>query len=199
LNYYMEGWNHGVDPYPTDCNYTACPDDCFKNLRSRTDEAIELFKSRSRASTAKNMLVFSHYPTDYLWPSEDLMSGLRNGTGANGEPRHIEYFGGHRHNVDQDSCESIAPNNRWLVGGGGGWGTDGDQQGFVVGEISDDFSITTYPVLMNMPCGEADPMRESRPDVGECKCAWATPTACEGPSDGSRCHDLCCGSAQVRD
>jgi hypothetical protein len=199
LNYYMEGWNYGVDPYPADCNYTACPDDCFKNLRSRTDEAIELFKSRSRASTAKNMLVFSHYPTDYLWPSEDLMSGLRNVTGANGEPRHIEYFGGHRHNVDQDSCTSIAPNNHWLVGGGGGWGTDGDQQGFVVGEISDDFSITTYPVLMNMPCGEADPMRESRPDVGECKCAWATPTACEGPSDGSRCHDQCCGSAQVRD
>jgi hypothetical protein len=139
-----------------DCVYSSCTGTCLDNLQNRTDEAIELFKSRTQASVAKNMLVFSHYPTDYLVPSEELMSGLKSSQGANGAPRHIEYFGGHRHNVDQDSCASIAPNNQWLVGGGGGWGTDGDQQGFVVGEISDDFTIITYPVLVDMPCGEVD-------------------------------------------
>jgi hypothetical protein len=134
-----------------DCQYSSCTDTCVENLRKRTDDAIGLFNSRSQASAAKNMLVFSHYPTDYL--SEDLVNGLKSSEGANGAPRHIEYFGGHRHNVDQDSCADIAPNNRWLVGGGGGWGTDGDQQGFVVGEIAEDFSIKTYSVLVDMPCG----------------------------------------------
>jgi hypothetical protein len=154
MNHYMDAWNHDSPLFAADCQYSSCEDTCVANLKKRTEEAINLFKSRSQASSAKNMLVFSHYPTDYLWPSEALMGGLKSSEGANGAPRHIEYFGGHWHNVDQDSCASIAPNNQWLVGGGGGWGTDGDQQGFVVGEINDDFTIKTYPVLMDMPCGE---------------------------------------------
>jgi len=149
LNAYMDAWNHGVNPpHPDDCQYSSCPDACVAKLRARTDGAIKLFQSRLQASSAKNMLVFSHYPTDYLWPSEALMNGLKSSEGASGGPRHIEYFGGHRHNVDQDSCASIAPNNQWLVGGGGGWGTDGGNQGFVVGEISDDGTIKTYSVLL---------------------------------------------------
>merc|ERR1719327_1315681 len=114
MNHYMDAWNHDALLFAKDCQYSSCMETCMKNLKKRTDEAIELFKSRSQASSAKNMLVFSHYPTDYL--SKDLMSGLKSSEGANGAPRHIEYFGGHRHNVDQDSCASIAPNNQWLVG-----------------------------------------------------------------------------------
>jgi hypothetical protein len=86
----MDAWNHDEDPFPADCQYSSCPDACIANLRKRTGEAIELFKSRSRSSAAKNMLVFSHYPTDYLWPSEDLMSDLKSSEGANGGTRHIE-------------------------------------------------------------------------------------------------------------
>jgi len=157
MNQYMDAWDRGGgEPIAADCQYSSCVDACGANLKKRTGEAIELFKSRSEASTAKNLLVFSHYPTDYLWPAEGLMDGLKSTQGANGAERHIEYFGGHRHSVDQDSTASIAPNNNWLVGGGGGWGLDSDKQGFVVGEIADDFTITTYSVLVNMPCGEAE-------------------------------------------
>jgi len=143
LNLYMDAWSHDADPFAADCQYSSCKGSCIANLRKRTDEANELFTSRLQASAAKNMLMFCHYPTDYLWPSEDVMNGLKSSEIANGAPRHIEYFGGHRHKVDQDSCTSIAPNNHWLVGGGG-WSTDGNQQGFVVGEISDDFTLVFF-------------------------------------------------------
>ncbi len=50
--------------------------------------------------------VFSHYPTDYFPATGPLITGLKNPF------KKIDYFGGHRHNVDQSSGRSIAPNNQ---------------------------------------------------------------------------------------
>jgi hypothetical protein len=137
-----------------DCQYSSCEDTCKEHLSQRANDAVELFKARSSATKAKNLLVFSHYPTDYLGEYPELVDALKSTEGADGTQHHVEYFGGHRHNVDQETTASISPNNNWLVGGGGGWGTDGDKQGFVVGEIADDFTVTTYSVLVDNPCGE---------------------------------------------
>uniref|UniRef100_A0A7S2CTJ1 Calcineurin-like phosphoesterase domain-containing protein n=1 Tax=Alexandrium andersonii TaxID=327968 RepID=A0A7S2CTJ1_9DINO len=127
------------------CRWTPCPDQCQQNLKLRMEAALGLFYNRTRVSRAQNLLVFSHYPTDYFWGHPDFLAELSNAT-----ERRIEYFGGHRHNVDQSSCTSIAPNNNWLVGGGGGWGCEhyGQEQGFVVGEIGPE-GVRTYPVLVN--------------------------------------------------
>merc|ERR1711920_402572 len=117
-------------------------------MLKRREQALGLFWERATKSRARNLVVFSHYPTDYLKFAPGLLAELRSSFG-----HHVEYFGGHRHNVDQVSTESIAPNNNWLVGGGGGWGceqaTDDipQQQGFAVVEISVDFALKTYPVL----------------------------------------------------
>lgn len=163
LNYYT--WlNHT-------CEFTGCYEACAKNLKKRADDAFNLFNDRVAASNATNLLVFSHYPTDYfpgpeynesaeqhpwspswVWMDEEELSpGLRSFIPAlsNASRGHIEYFGGHRHNVDQTSTASTAPQSNWLVGGGGGWGTDGKDQGFVVGEIRPGGKVTTRPVIVD--------------------------------------------------
>ena len=127
------------------CSYGtahSCSSKCYSNLASRAQAAKELFYNRKSTSPHKNLVVFSHYPTDYFRHHHtDMLGALKDNS------RHaITYFGGHRHNTDQ-SGSSIAPNNEWLVGGCGGWGCDGGNQGFVVGEISD--TVKTYAVLAN--------------------------------------------------
>lgn len=133
------------------CEYTPCPEVCPAVLKQRSVDALQLMTTRSQESPANKMIVFSHYPTDYFdseepWlpPHDDYSDLLRQ---LRDDRRHIQYFGGHRHNVDHENTTSIAPNVNWLVGGGGGWSCDGSQQGFVVGEI---FSTTmrTHPVLV---------------------------------------------------
>merc|ERR1712039_1152134 len=104
----------------------------------------KLFNQRAAYSSAKNLVVFSHYPTDYITAVTQFIATLKNNSKHN-----ILYLGGHRHSIDQSSTTSIAPNDNWLVGGGGGWSCDGPQQGFLVGEISTDFQLTTYPVLVD--------------------------------------------------
>eukprot|EP00930_Biecheleria_cincta_P088455 TRINITY_DN7769_c0_g1_i3.p1 TRINITY_DN7769_c0_g1~~TRINITY_DN7769_c0_g1_i3.p1 ORF type:complete len:396 (+),score=65.91 TRINITY_DN7769_c0_g1_i3:22-1209(+) len=158
------------------CHYTACPQACEANLKNRMDAAFKLFYERVAASNASNWVVFSHYPTDYFpraqtntsmpvdenWPPswfklevsrEELPDRFHSFLTelSNASRSGIVYFGGHRHNVDQSSTASTAPQTNWLVGGGGGWGTEayGDQQGFVVGEISDSGQITTRAVTVN--------------------------------------------------
>mmetsp|Transcript_10084 Transcript_10084/g.28499 ORF Transcript_10084/g.28499 Transcript_10084/m.28499 type:complete len:166 (-) Transcript_10084:113-610(-) len=147
----MDGWNRRVPATQqkcADCQYTRCKAQCESRMRARSEAAFKLFKDRMASSTAKNMLVFSHYPTDYFWDSSsddasaDFLAQLRDGS------KHVAYFGGHRHNVDQTTTISIAPNDNWLTGGGGGWSCDGSQQGFVVGEIAQDGTLTTRPVLV---------------------------------------------------
>lgn len=128
------------------CGNTPCPSQCRHNLKVRMDAAFDLFYERARRSEARNLVVFSHYPTDYFWGFPDFLAEL-----SNSSRHHVEYFGGHRHNVDQRSCTSTAPNSNWLVGGGGGWGCEphyGQEQGFVVGEIGTG-GLRTYPVLVN--------------------------------------------------
>lgn len=128
------------------CRWSPCEAECRANLKARHDAAFELFYERAAASTASNLVVFSHYPTDYFWAFPDFLAEL-----SNASSHHVEYFGGHRHNVDQRSTTSTAPNSNWVVGGGGGWGCEayGREQGFVVGEIGADLNLTTYPVLVN--------------------------------------------------
>lgn len=128
------------------CKWSPCPKKCASVLKNRTAVAFDFFYERMAASEAGNLLVFSHYPTDYFWGHPQFLDELRNASS-----HHVEYFGGHRHNVDQRSTTSTAPNNNWLVGGGGGWGCEGygEEQGFVVGEIGADGNVTTYPVLVD--------------------------------------------------
>jgi hypothetical protein len=157
LNYYMWGWNTQCEGKegrkkcsPEDCVYTDCDGKCRGNLQWRAKEAFDLFNERAQKSTAKNLVVFSHYPTDYLWNETEFLGKL-----SDPSKHHIEYFGGHRHSVDQQSTWQTKPNNNWLVGGGGGWGCEGGfymyppRQGFVVGEIDAYGGLTTYSVLVN--------------------------------------------------
>jgi len=135
------------------CKYTQCPDACFEFLKSREEKAFEFFYERMSSSQAKTMLVFSHYPSDYFWAYPKFLAEL-----SNASRHHVEFYGGHRHNVDNTSVTSIAPNSAWLVGGGGGWGCEsyGTEQGFLVGEIGLDGTVTTYPALVNYSmCCEA--------------------------------------------
>jgi len=97
-------------------------------------------------SEARNLLVFSHYPTDYYaGGAPEFLDALRT------QEKNITFFGGHRHSVDQWSTESIAPNSNWLVGGGGGWSCDSASQGFVIGQVMWDYSVKTFPVLVDAP------------------------------------------------
>merc|ERR1712151_326366 len=129
-----------------DCMITICEGGCVERAQARSELAFELFFERVRESSAQNLLVFSHYPTDFFVSRPEFLDALRDNSS-----HHIEYFGGHRHSVDQFSTVSTAPNNNWLVGGGGGWGCDGPV-GFLVGEIADDLTIETYPVLVHGCC-----------------------------------------------
>jgi len=138
---------------PLDCWHTRCAHHCSQHLYNRAQEAFHMLHERMEKSTARNMIVFSHYPTDYLVAEPKFLVAL-----SNASRHHVEYFGGHRHDVDQESTHTIAPNNNWLVGGGGGWGCDGSKQGFVVGEISHDSRLTTYSVLVDSAkCCAAQP------------------------------------------
>ena len=127
------------------CMYTGCEAKCRKNLKDRMDKSFELYWHRMEESSARNLVVFSHYPTDYFKGMPAFLGGLRDGS------RHrIEYFAGHRHNVDQRTTVPTSPNNNWLVGGGGGWACEdyGNEQGFVVGEVYAN-NITTNAVLVD--------------------------------------------------
>eukprot|EP00401_Gymnodinium_catenatum_P051214 CAMPEP_0117513182 /NCGR_PEP_ID=MMETSP0784-20121206/29420_1 /TAXON_ID=39447 /ORGANISM="" /LENGTH=397 /DNA_ID=CAMNT_0005308935 /DNA_START=60 /DNA_END=1253 /DNA_ORIENTATION=- len=146
LNHYVMGWNKtrtAADQRFEDCSYTACEKKCLANSKARANEAFQLFEERVSKSTAKNLLVFSHYPTDYFSAATGFLASLSDAT------RHkVVYFGGHRHSVDQNTIPTF-PNVNWLVGGGGGWSCDGTHQGFVVGEISSEFQVATYSVLVD--------------------------------------------------
>lgn len=147
MNKFMEGWNSSAkieDMSFADCQWSPCKEDCYGNSDARADQGFELFSKRLEESTAKNLLVFSHYPTDYFQSVPEFLRNL-----SMNDKHDINYFGGHRHNVDQTSTWQITPNTNWLVGGGGGWSCDGPDQGFVVGEIDDDYKITTHSVLVD--------------------------------------------------
>eukprot|EP00928_Gymnodinium_smaydae_P023872 TRINITY_DN19528_c0_g2_i1.p1 TRINITY_DN19528_c0_g2~~TRINITY_DN19528_c0_g2_i1.p1 ORF type:complete len:418 (-),score=55.34 TRINITY_DN19528_c0_g2_i1:427-1680(-) len=143
LNTYVNGWNPAISRHEFwACHYSSCPWRCREIAWKRSQQAFELFHNRRTQSTAKNLLVFSHYPTDYFRSVPHFLDGLRD------PAKRTVYFGGHRHNVDQYTTESTHPNANWVVGGGGGWSCDGGEQGFVVGEISEDFEVSTYSVLV---------------------------------------------------
>eukprot|EP00930_Biecheleria_cincta_P018320 TRINITY_DN14312_c0_g1_i1.p1 TRINITY_DN14312_c0_g1~~TRINITY_DN14312_c0_g1_i1.p1 ORF type:complete len:430 (+),score=72.45 TRINITY_DN14312_c0_g1_i1:56-1345(+) len=147
-NQYEWAWNRNAamnTRCPLDCAWTKCQAQCEWNMKYRARDAELLLKDRYKKSPHKNLLVFSHYPTDYFWnrSQTDLLDIL-----SDSSLHHVEYFAGHRHSTDQTSTISTAPNNNWLVGGGGGWSCDSPNQGFVVGEIDGNGDINTYSVLV---------------------------------------------------
>eukprot|EP00929_Paragymnodinium_shiwhaense_P018941 TRINITY_DN13073_c0_g1_i3.p1 TRINITY_DN13073_c0_g1~~TRINITY_DN13073_c0_g1_i3.p1 ORF type:complete len:506 (+),score=111.22 TRINITY_DN13073_c0_g1_i3:236-1753(+) len=151
LNLFVEEWEETTlmpkEKYPAQLCGTPgyeCHYHCWGSFKKRADASVAHFFERHRTTTARNMVVFSHYPTDYLAEGmPDFMSALRDDS-----RHHIEYFGGHRHSVDQTSTASTHPNNNWVNGGGGGWACDGDSMGFVMGHIDVNYTLITYPVIV---------------------------------------------------
>jgi len=149
LNKFMEGWNKSRKASElklSDCQYSKCPQTCVDNAELRADGAFDLMTNRLNSSKRKNLVVFSHYPTDYFQSVPKFLNQLRPGHGKPGQS--VAYFSGHRHNTDQTSTFRTGPHD-WLVGGGGGWSCDGLEQGFVVVTIDEDYQLKTHPVLMN--------------------------------------------------
>jgi len=124
------------------CYYTPCPKTCMKHAHSRSKDAFRLFNYTRKHSKAKNLLVFSHYPTDFFDSAPDFLEGLKDPS------KNITYFGGHIHNTEKGTTKPIDPNVAWLVGGGGGWGCHGGRQGFVVGQVSKQHKVHTHSVIV---------------------------------------------------
>jgi hypothetical protein len=130
-----------------DCFKTTCAFMCAGTMKNRTQRALNLFNERVKRSGQKSLVVFSHYPTDYLTSAPDFLENLRDDSTYG-----ITYFGAHRQTTDQSGV-SIAPNANWVVGGGGGDACASQKQGFVVGEIWGDSSITASAVYVEPgPC-----------------------------------------------
>mmetsp|Transcript_131083 Transcript_131083/g.261555 ORF Transcript_131083/g.261555 Transcript_131083/m.261555 type:complete len:643 (+) Transcript_131083:121-2049(+) len=148
LNNY-EGRINSAGSFFPDCQYTPCEKSCKDRVRKRSKDAFKFVKERIDQSTAKNLLIFSHYPVDHFQMRNVADESAHFLDTLIASKTHIEYFGGHRHNVDQTILgnSSIAPHNFWLSGGGGGWSCDGSSQGFVVGEIFKDGFIFTRSVI----------------------------------------------------
>jgi len=147
LNKFMDGWNMTAKADElnfADCQWTPCKAECIGNMNARAEQAFDLFADRYENSDAKNLLVFSHYPTDYFSSRQDFLRNLSNNSNHD-----IIFFGGHRHNVDNTTTWGTAPNRNWVVGGGGGWSCDGPSQGFLVGTVGLDDWVETTPVLVD--------------------------------------------------
>jgi hypothetical protein len=157
LNHYIWGWKGAqasgfmyecgeeILPHPLGKDHQCGPEKCRAVQEQRAKQSIDLLNRRLWQSKQPSKLVFSHYPTDYLKPAPGLLEALStaqpDGT--------LTYFAGHRHQTDNTSTVPTGPNQNWVVGGGGGWGCDGQGQGFIVGEIQIDSSVITYPVLVD--------------------------------------------------
>lgn len=114
-----------------------------------------------------NLIVFSHYPTDYLMLSE-LHDLLRT------EDPVITYFGAHRHATCGDWCSHpIYPTVQWTVGGGGGFSCDGDQ-GFVVGDVLGDGTVlnTRFVEVSREACCEKNEHGKGTPLWFQMKQQW---------------------------
>ena len=148
LNKFVDGWNAtrpASELELSDCRYSPCPKECRHNANLRADEAFHLMNTRLNISRKSNLLVFSHYPTDYFQSVPSFLDQLE----PNGE-RTIAYFSGHRHNTDQTTTLRTGPHD-WLVGGGGGWSCDGIEQGIVVGTIDGNSQLKTLQMgLVNL-------------------------------------------------
>lgn len=181
LNHFMEGWAQdrgSEEQFFDDCKYTACPELCKANAKRRADEAFKLYYDRTSRTDAKNLVVFSHYPTDYFHSKPDFLASL-----SDASKHKVLYFGGHRHNIDQTSTTSIAPNDNWLVGGGGGWSCDGPSQGFLVVEVSATDELKSYPVLVpNEICCQSPTPSRWKPTPSGNDCWWLGCDNCIDPA-----------------
>ena len=106
LNHFQEGWDRTLvygDLGLADCQYTPCEETCLPRAKARSEASMDLFWDRHEKSKAKNLLVFSHYPTDFFDRGDPkFLRGLRNKTAHD-----IVYFGGHRHSTDIREYSSI--------------------------------------------------------------------------------------------
>jgi len=146
LNVELIAMDTNVDWLGEICTWLSCESECYARLTARAAQAVEYFIKRYEESEAKTFITFSHYPVDYLGPQPKFLKLLKDNS-----KHDIVYFGGHRH-ATSSSGPAIAPNTAWLVGGGGGYGCDGSQQGYVKGFIYADGTVTTEEQLV--PTGD---------------------------------------------
>ena len=137
------------------------PAQCLRTRAEREVASARMLRERVAANRGGNLLVVSHYPTDFLLGRRpggiDTIGLLRS------HETRISYFGGHRHATAAHESgyagtASIAPNRNWLTGGGGGWACDGPQ-GFVVGEVLDNGRVANlrFEMMANRDCCMPNP------------------------------------------
>lgn len=177
LNVEIIGIDANVDWSGEVCKYSGCDQSsCQQRLQQRSHDGVQLLIDRNEQSSAKTLIVFSHYPTDYLGAQPAMLATLSDNSMHN-----IVYFGGHRHNTDQFS-PNIGPNQQWLVGGGGGYGCDGGKQGFVKGFIHADGTVTTEAAFVDTQqcCGYSShgPKEAPAPGAGSVEAVICMGTNC---------------------
>ena len=81
------GWQGDIYKYATCGDSQAC----YYKLLHRN------FVVRYQKSAAKTLVVFCHYPVDYLYANLEFLDLF-----SNNSKHSIVYFGGHRHNTDEN-------------------------------------------------------------------------------------------------
>jgi len=114
--------------------YGCTVGDCMGILEDRNFEAERMLRERLDANIGGNVIVFTHYPQEYL-----LWGGV---LGEHGSPGILDqlkrtdvtitFFSAHVHVTE--GPKELGPNVEWVVGGGGGWSCDGEQ-GVVTGDV----------------------------------------------------------------
>lgn len=115
---------------------------CMQRLYDRYGMSRDLLQAKyeAAASAGKPVIVFSHYPSNYIAGDSLIMNILKSSRVP------LAYFGGHTHKVGQVQSPNLGANqkNNWIVGGGGGWACESSgNQGFVLGTIYSDGTIST--------------------------------------------------------
>lgn len=149
--------------------------ECKRTLIEREVRAARMLQDRIDAAVAEkraHLLVFSHYPLDYLRGTTP--GGVNVMRALTDERLRIAYFGGHRHSTENNTNKETLPMHAFTLGGGGGWSCDGEQ-GYLVGEIMSDGSWDNLQ-LVKLPfddcCGPYNPVEAFAAgceEMGSCK------------------------------
>jgi len=83
----------------------SCHNTCMKNLKHRGDDAEKLLHQRYFSSRHRNLIVFSHYPTDYFHRHHQEVKRMLTWNGKHD----TTYFSGHRHNTERSTGSKSIP------------------------------------------------------------------------------------------